>query len=75
MSEKTRENRLRRAATRQGLTLKKSRTQDERALTFGTWWIINARTNVLLNGEDGFRDLDDVEAWLNGTYFTAAARS
>ncbi len=61
--EKVRENRLRRMAERQGLTLRKSRTRDPRALDYGTWWISDARTNALLSSETGC-GLDDVEDWL-----------
>ena len=39
--EKVRENRLRRAAARQGLRLEKSRRRDERALDYGRYWLVD----------------------------------
>ncbi|MGZ5379724.1 MAG: hypothetical protein ACXWD8_17520 [Mycobacterium sp.] len=39
------ENRLRRAAARQGLRLEKSRLRDPRALGYGTYHLVNAATN------------------------------
>lgn len=59
--EKVAQNRLRRAAARQGWTLHKSRRRDPRALDFGA---------LTLRDESGrevgpFRDLLEVERWLN----------
>ena len=42
---KVRENRLRRAAERQGLRLQKSRARDPRALGFGTYQLVDADNN------------------------------
>lgn len=42
--DKARENRLRRAAARQGLTLTKSRRRDPRALDYGKYSLINLNT-------------------------------
>lgn len=39
--EKVRENLLRRAADRQGLALRKSRTRDPRALDYDRWMIMS----------------------------------
>jgi hypothetical protein len=68
-AEKVRENRLRRAAERQGLKLHKSRTRDPRAISFDRWWIGDALTgNVVAGmGELGrpHWTLDDVEEYLN----------
>jgi hypothetical protein len=67
--DKVRENRLRRAAGRQGLTLVKSRRRDPRALGYGRYMIVETATNTALAGElDSPRalDLDAVEAWLCG---------
>jgi len=57
-SVKARENRLRRAAERQGLCLSKSRTRDPLALSFG-WYVMRGRRRLA-----HFRDLDGVERWL-----------
>lgn len=56
------ENRLRRAAARQGLRLVKSRTRDPRALTYGVYWLADAN-NVLVTGEPG-RGIADIAKWL-----------
>lgn len=47
--EKVRENRLRRAAERQGLLLQKSRRRDPRALGYGTYQLVDARTNAVVD--------------------------
>ena len=64
--DKVRENRLRRMARRQGMTITKSRRRDYRATDFGIYWIADAHTNMIHKGpyQDGFRDLDEVEAFL-----------
>lgn len=64
--EKIRENRLRRAAARQGLALRKTRRRDPRAYDFGTYQLVDVRTNTLVAGDQsGFGlTLDDVEACL-----------
>lgn len=58
-ARKVRENRLRRAAGRQGLTLTRSRKRDPLAVDYG-------RVQVLRSGEVVFSttDLDDLERWL-----------
>lgn len=63
--EKVRENRLRRAADRQGLTLRKSRRRDPRALDFGWWMIVDLSTNMIIPGGDKL-SLDAVESYLLG---------
>lgn len=57
---KVRENRLRRAAKRQGLQMVKSRRRDPRALDYGEY--------VLFKGADvvGSGDIDEVEVFLLG---------
>jgi hypothetical protein len=50
-AEKVRENRLRRAAARQGLRLEKSRRRDPRALGYGTYQLVNERTNQVTAGD------------------------
>lgn len=70
-TEKVRENRLRRAAGRQGLRLEKSRRRDPRALDYGGYFIVegpaadgaNWRARTLMTSEHGV-SLDEVEAFL-----------
>jgi len=70
MAEKVRENRLRRAAERQGLRLEKSRRRDPNALDYGTYQLIHTYTRAVVHdaGRDhqqGFGlSLDDVEEFL-----------
>jgi len=63
-AEKTRENRLRRMAQRQGLTLQKSRRRDPRAIDYGRWLIVDPNRNAIVGGEPGRWTLDDVERFL-----------
>jgi hypothetical protein len=66
--DKIRENRLRRAAARQGLRLVKSRRRDPRAIDYGGFMIVDAHTNGVVAGElnsPQALDLDQVEAALN----------
>jgi len=65
--EKIRENRLRRMAERQGLVLSRSRRRDPRALDFGTYMLLNAKTSAVVaqGSESGYGlSLDDVEQQL-----------
>lgn len=55
------ENRLRRAAGRQGMTLSKTRRRDPRALDFGHYYLDRDGVRVL-----DAPDLGDVEAFLLG---------
>ena len=55
---KARINRVRRAAARQGFTLRKSRTRDELALNFG--WFISKGSRQVAH----LRSLERVEQWL-----------
>ncbi len=58
------ENRLRRAAQRQGLRLVKSPRRDTRALDYGTYMLVHATTNaVVASGpQSGYGlSLDEVE--------------
>lgn len=64
MSDKVRENRLRRMAERQGFTLTKSRRRDPRATDYGKYWLANASTNAL-ETEERALTLDEIEAYLN----------
>jgi hypothetical protein len=64
MTDKVRENLMRRMAKRQGLELTKSRTRDERALDYGVYWLSNPNdNNLIITPEQGI-DLDEVELWL-----------
>jgi hypothetical protein len=65
---KVRENRVRRAAKRQGLELVKNRLRDPRALDYGTYGLIDAFTHERVAGNErtGFGlSLDDIEAELD----------
>jgi hypothetical protein len=60
---KSREITLRRAAARQGLSLQRSRVRDPRALRFGEYRLVDARTGKLVAGDkrSGYgMTLDDV---------------
>lgn len=67
MDDKVRENRLRRMAARQGLTLHRSRRRDPRALDYGGYWLVDQQRNAVVYGwgtagaEGG---LDDIERFL-----------
>ena len=63
-AEKVRENRLRRAAARQGLTLQKCKRKDPRAIGYGTYQLADATTGTLVawGSQSGYgMSLDDVE--------------
>lgn len=51
-------------ADRQGLYLRKSRQRDPRALDFGSYWLIDRRTNTLVAGGQWGMGLDEIEEWL-----------
>jgi hypothetical protein len=68
-SEKTRENRLRRMADRQGYRLAKSRSRDPHAVDYGRYAVYDMRTGGTVNPAIAGRwvcswGLDDVEQWL-----------
>jgi hypothetical protein len=65
-TEKTRENRLRAAAQRQGYQVVKSRRRDSRATDYGAYMIVNSATNYIESGDlsYGGLSLDEVENWL-----------
>jgi hypothetical protein len=48
MDDKVRENRVRRAAERQGLRLIKSRRRDENAWDHGTYGLLSAETSAVV---------------------------
>jgi hypothetical protein len=64
-AEKIKENRLRRAAGRQGLRLMKSRRRDSRATDFGTYMLVDAATSSVTassGSQSGYGlTLDDIE--------------
>ena len=74
---RTREDRLRRRAKRQGLRLVKSRRRDPQAADYGRYALIDpAGSPVLGRGTDGSypMTLDDVEAWLTSLGRTTAGQ-
>jgi hypothetical protein len=68
VTEKVRENRLRRMAERQGLALKKSRRRDPRAIDYGMYMLVDLHSNNVVAGTEGTGrpnlSLDEVEDWL-----------
>ncbi len=65
MTDKVRENRVRRAAQRQGLALVKSRRRDPQATGFGTYGLVHNGAWVLADVSDGYGyDLAAIEEWL-----------
>lgn len=67
--DKVRENRARRKAARQGLTLSRSRRRDPDAADFGGYMLIDPATNSAVYGASPFAysaTLADVERWLAG---------
>ncbi len=67
--DKVRENKVRRAAARQGLKVMKSRARDSRALDFGCYALTDAATNVIVAGVAMGRlafNLDDIEEYVYG---------
>ena len=58
MEDKARENRARRAAERQGFTVRKARTRDPLALAFG--WHVRRRRREVAH----LWDLESLERWL-----------
>jgi len=57
------ENRLRRAARRQGLHLEKSRTRDPQALDYGRYWLLDDR-NIVFFGHRHRATLDQIAKYL-----------
>lgn len=67
---KVTENRLRRAATRSGYRLTKSRRKDVQAKDRGGYLIVDARTGSIVAGDlaEGGMSLDEVERWLRSNW-------
>lgn len=64
MSDKVKENRLRRVAERRGLRLEKSRRRDPQAMDFGGFMLIDSYRNFVVAGAHPYAyslSLDDVE--------------
>jgi hypothetical protein len=59
-TSRTQENRVRRAAERQGLGLRKSRRRDQLARDYGEIYILDEHGTRM----GTFRSLDEAEAWL-----------
>jgi hypothetical protein len=65
--QKVRENRLRRAAQRQGLMLQKSRHRDHRAIDYGRYRLVDLFRNAVVAGGHPYDyswSLDDIEVYL-----------
>jgi hypothetical protein len=64
-ADKVHENRLRRMAARQGLTLQKSRLRDPRAIGYGTYQLTDGSNLVAWGSQSGYGlTLDEVEKYL-----------
>jgi hypothetical protein len=66
MTDKVRENRMRRMAQRQLLRLEKSRRRDPRAVDFGGYMLVNDKNVPVLGAARNAYEatLDEVEAYL-----------
>jgi hypothetical protein len=68
--DRTREQRLRRKAERQGLALRASGRRDPHAFDYGKYVLVNAETNAVVAGTTATGrpeySLDDVEQYLTG---------
>jgi len=64
MSEKVRENRLRRWAARLGLSLRKSRARNWNIDNYQRFMIVDPSINTILAGQKYDMDLDAVEKYL-----------
>jgi hypothetical protein len=58
------ENKLRRAADRQGYRLVKSRRRDPRAADFGGYWLIDHDNGGAVVGDQWGTDLGTIAEWL-----------
>jgi len=70
MTEKARENRLRRLASKDGLRLVKSRKRDVYHPSYGGYMLVDVSSNFAVFGHDNggnlVADLDDIEGYLTG---------
>jgi hypothetical protein len=69
VSDRRREDKLRRMAKQQGLALRKSRQRNPQAIDYGGWMIVDPFTNTVVAGTESIGrphwSLDDVEGYLN----------
>lgn len=68
MTDKVRENRLRRMAERQGLRLVKSRRRDPQAVDYGTYGLIDPFLNAWILADPNFgygHSLDEIAEYLS----------
>ena len=65
---RTQENRVRRAAVRQGYVLKGSGRRDKRARNYGRFYLHDDTTGELTYGGRWGMTLDELEAILNGEH-------
>lgn len=72
ISERVRDNRLRRMAARQRLRVVKSRRRDPRAWDYGMYWLIDRHGKTV--GPEAAMDATAVEAWLRGEHPTLRRR-
>ena len=76
VTEKSRETRIRRAVTRRGYQLVKTRRRDPNAWDYGTYMITDPRTSAVVAGTGSLGrphwSLDDVQEWLDRTGKEAA---
>ena len=63
MASKVYLNRLRRMAARQGYAIRKSRTRDPRALTYGVLTVLSPRGRAVVTAAE----IKSIEAFLNGS--------
>lgn len=63
MEEKARENRVRRMAERQGLSLRRSRRRDPYATGFGNYWLVDEQDIQIIGDRSGV-SLDEIEEYL-----------
>jgi len=68
--EKTRENKLRRMAKRQGYVLQKSNSRDRLAVEYGKGRLCDVNTGTIVFGNlGGFgKSIDEIEMFLKGVY-------
>jgi hypothetical protein len=67
MSEKVRENRLRRWAKRLGYRMERSRARKLHSNDFGEWMLVDAYTNTVVCGGRYDASLDGIEEQLSET--------
>lgn len=66
MADKVQENRIRRMAQRQGMSVEKVRRIDPKALDYGKLRLLDAKGQIVRFGESEFGTADEIEAHLRG---------